>query len=208
ADIAVKSREDLLGGKLTIVRLPHSKSATVTDRLFGTYENLLVISADGESNFFGDGEVCQAFKDQYPNSWAGGTGLGKAKEYAFWGGYVDQKVLEEEIKTEVLRTLPPAEIIEGDLLPAISFYPIPDQMINSSESLTLDLKEYIPIYGGSIISKYRLLGDVEGVKFDAKNAIFQFNPKSPGVYCFNFQYLDEDGWSAQDFAVHVCSDFD
>ncbi len=90
---------ETFGSSLTVVRIPHSKSATVTDRLFGTYKNLLVISGDGEINFFGDGQLCQDLKSKYQNSWAGGTGLGKAGEtrHSFWGGYANQEDVLKEV---------------------------------------------------------------------------------------------------------------
>lgn len=37
--------------------LPHSKTSTVTDRLYGKYHNLLITSGDGETNFFGKTEI-------------------------------------------------------------------------------------------------------------------------------------------------------
>ena len=38
-------------------KLSHSKTSTITDRLYGKYDNLLVLSEDGETNFFGDTEI-------------------------------------------------------------------------------------------------------------------------------------------------------
>lgn len=76
-------------GFFTIVRLPHSKCATVTDRLHALaggpgYENLLILSPD-EQNFFGDGAICSKLAEKYPGSWSGGAGLGHAGEEAYWG---------------------------------------------------------------------------------------------------------------------------
>lgn len=98
AEEAIQKREDLYNNTLTIVRMPHSKSATVTDRAYGTYENLFVPSEDGESNFFGNGKLCKELHDTYQGSWAGGSGLGSSNGKAYWGGYPDQAELEDFIK--------------------------------------------------------------------------------------------------------------
>jgi hypothetical protein len=85
-------------GRLTIVRMSHSKTAPVADRLYGQVDQLLIIS-DDEINFFGDGELCVELKKEFPEapapwdhnimaeSWNGGAGLGQAGSSAFWGGY-------------------------------------------------------------------------------------------------------------------------
>jgi len=77
-------------GRLTTVRMAHSKCATVTDRLFGRYDQLLILSGDGEVNFYGDGAICAELKTKF-GGWNGGSGLGKAGESAFWGGYPKQE---------------------------------------------------------------------------------------------------------------------
>ena len=98
AEEAIQKREDLYNNTLTIVRMPHSKSATVTDRAYGTYENLFVPSEDGESNFFGNGKLCKELHYKYQGSWAGGSGLGSSNGKAYWGGYPDQEEAEAFIK--------------------------------------------------------------------------------------------------------------
>ena len=101
-----------------IVRMKHSKTATVADRLFDENkpQNLLVFSDDGEINYYGDGKLCQMLQgnkvgqkpapwdsslmiDEYDNfgGWAGGSGLGKAKGSAYWGGYADFDKVQEFI---------------------------------------------------------------------------------------------------------------
>lgn len=72
--------------------LPHSKTSTVTDRLYGKYDNLLVTSADGETNFFGTTEVINALNEHFPGGWSGGQ-LDQGS--GFWGGYADQKAIKE-----------------------------------------------------------------------------------------------------------------
>ncbi len=73
---------------VTIVRMNHSKCAPVTDRLYDPSipQNLLILSDDGEVNYFGNGMLCQILKDKF-QGWAGGSGLGNENEIAFWGGY-------------------------------------------------------------------------------------------------------------------------
>lgn len=56
---------------LTLVHLPHSKCATITDRLYGKYKNLAIVSDDGEINFYGDGKVCEEMLEEF-GGWAGG----------------------------------------------------------------------------------------------------------------------------------------
>ena len=103
-------------GEMVVVHLAHSKCATVSDRLFGEYpsgrENLLILSGDGEVNYFGDGALCAALKEKFPEapapwapekmaqSWAGGSGLGKAGGQAFWGGYPSQDEVLAFLKKE------------------------------------------------------------------------------------------------------------
>lgn len=92
-------------GRLTVVHMAHSKCATVTDRLHKGaggpgYDQLLVISGDGEKNFFGDGKVCQFLKEKF-QGWNGGSGLGTEGGNAFWGGYPDATELENFIREQL-----------------------------------------------------------------------------------------------------------
>jgi hypothetical protein len=101
AERAILARETT--GRLTTVRMAHSKCATVTDRLHPAaggagYDQLLVLSQDGEVNFFGDGALCAALKEKFEGSWAGGAGLGKAGESAYWGGYPSHGEVAEFIR--------------------------------------------------------------------------------------------------------------
>jgi hypothetical protein len=70
--------------RLTIVSMEHSKTATVTDRLYGSYDQLLVRSGDGEANFFGDGKLCAELQKRF-GGWSGGSGLGVPSQTAYWG---------------------------------------------------------------------------------------------------------------------------
>lgn len=82
---AIKHLETTCDGLLTIVRMPHSKTAAVADPLFGKYKNLIIISDDGEVNFFGDGKLCQDLQSTFADSWSGGSGFGKTGGNAYWG---------------------------------------------------------------------------------------------------------------------------
>jgi hypothetical protein len=92
---------------VTIVKMSHSKTATVCDRLFDPEkeQRLLILSEDGESNFFGDGALCLALQGKdtgektaegytiydHFGGWVGGN-LPKS---GFWGGYADQAEVEK-----------------------------------------------------------------------------------------------------------------
>ena len=110
AEEALTKAREMYG--VTVVMLPHSKTATITDRLFNPEkpQNLLIISADGETNYFGPEDICRKLQGnkvgERPAPWdpnqietlydhfggcTGGAGLGKKGGTAFWGGYADQK---------------------------------------------------------------------------------------------------------------------
>ena len=95
AEVAISNREE--EGLLTVCHLPHSKCATVTDRMFGQYDNLLILSEDGEVNFFGDGALCATLKERF-KGWNGGSGLGQGGGSAYWGGYPNQNEVEKFIR--------------------------------------------------------------------------------------------------------------
>lgn len=82
---AILSVETACNARLTVVRLPHNRTAAVADRfapeLGGPgYENLLVISLQ-EVNFFGKGVAISALANEFPGGWYGGS----LPEYGFWG---------------------------------------------------------------------------------------------------------------------------
>ncbi len=83
-------------GRLTV----NSKTATVADRIFGQYDQLLILSGDGEVNFFGDGALCAELRDKF-EGWNGGSGLGKAGENAYWGGFPNQTDVLDFIATKL-----------------------------------------------------------------------------------------------------------
>lgn len=95
---------------VTIVKMAHSKTATVCDRLFSPdkEECLLILSEDGESNFFGNGELCHLLQGEKTGKTAegwdtyshfGGWVGGNLPTSGYWGGYADQnEVLDFVVK--------------------------------------------------------------------------------------------------------------
>ena len=80
-------------GGAVIVRCAHSKCAPITDRLFPSWEdgreNLLILSEDGEVNYFGKASVRNALKQRF-----GGYLGGNPEGNGFWG---TQGVSQEDI---------------------------------------------------------------------------------------------------------------
>lgn len=106
AEEAIAGAREACG--VTVIKMAHSKTATVTDRLFDPDkpQNIAIFSADGEVNYFGPEDICRALQGNKtgerpapwdPNQtevlydhfggWTGGAGLGKEGGTAFWGGY-------------------------------------------------------------------------------------------------------------------------
>lgn len=82
---AVRHAETLAQGRLTLVRLAHAHTATVTDRMDPTlggpgFENLVALSP-AEVNFFGSGELVTALDKRFPGGWYGGA----LPQHGFWG---------------------------------------------------------------------------------------------------------------------------
>jgi hypothetical protein len=84
-------------GELTILRMAHSKCATITDRFYGQYKNLAILSGDGEVNFYGDGALCTLLLEKF-QGWNGGAGLGQKNGSAFWGGYPNHQEVQNYIE--------------------------------------------------------------------------------------------------------------
>ncbi|MDR0860596.1 MAG: hypothetical protein LBO09_06585 [Candidatus Peribacteria bacterium] len=116
AERAIANTETING--ITVIRMSHSKCATVSDRLFDPSkpQNLLILSGDGESNYYGNGLLCQLLKGEKTGTapapwdasqtietfsnfggWNGGAGLGDPESYGFWGGYGDQEAIKSFI---------------------------------------------------------------------------------------------------------------
>lgn len=107
AERALGCREVING--VTVVRMSHSKTATIADRLFNPEEEqrLLILSGDGESNFFGKKELCLLLQGEKTGKTAEGWDTyshfggwtGGGDETGFWGGYADQdEVLDFVVK--------------------------------------------------------------------------------------------------------------
>jgi len=95
-EIAEKAiQEAEVSDRLTVVRMSHSKTATVCDRLFGRYKNLLILSEDGEVNFFGEKRVIERLSSLVKGSWSGGD---LDYDNGFWGGYPQDLNVEKEVK--------------------------------------------------------------------------------------------------------------
>jgi hypothetical protein len=99
AENAIQNMEHLLDIDLYIVSCEHSKTSCITDRLYGRQEkeHILILSGDGELNYYWDGQICQELKEKF-EWWNGWSGLGKTWENAFWWGYPHQ----EEAKKFIL----------------------------------------------------------------------------------------------------------
>lgn len=119
AEEAVANAREVCG--VTVIKMPHSKTATVTDRLFDPNkpQNIAIFSADGEVNYFGPEDICRALQGNKtgerpapwdPNQtevlydhfggWIGGSGLGQKGGTAFWGGYPNHTEALEFILTK------------------------------------------------------------------------------------------------------------
>lgn len=93
AEEAIKEAE--VSDSLTVVHMAHSKTSTVCDRLWGQYKNLLILSKDGEVNFFGSGRVIKKLSSLVEGSWSGGD---PDHDNGFWGGYPQNLDVEKEVK--------------------------------------------------------------------------------------------------------------
>ena len=106
AERAIAEREQV--GDMIVVRSAHSKTSPITSRLVGEQDtqNILILSGDGEVNYYGIGETVRELAKRFPGGWTGGAGLhlhtpeakvfweqwgGAAPNNAFWGGYPDQE---------------------------------------------------------------------------------------------------------------------
>lgn len=82
-------------GRLTIVQLEHSRTATVTDVLHTSlggpgYQNILILSPQ-QTLFQGSGRAIEWLKAKYPHGWWGGA----LPQRGFWG--IAQRLAEAEL---------------------------------------------------------------------------------------------------------------
>ena len=95
-EIAEKAiQEAEISDSLTVVHMAHSKTSTVCARLWGQYKNLLIVSSDGEVNFFGERRVIETLSNLVEGSWSGGD---LDHNNGFWGGYPQNLDVEKEVK--------------------------------------------------------------------------------------------------------------
>lgn len=95
-EIAEKAiQEAEISDSLAVVHMAHSKTSTVCDRLWGQYKNLLIVSSDGEVNFFGERRVIETLSNLVEGSWSGGD---LDHDNGFWGGYPQDLNVEKEVK--------------------------------------------------------------------------------------------------------------
>ena len=94
---ALNKKEVLFDGDFIIVQLPHNKSSLISDELYGSYKNLLVLCEEKELNFFGNGLICEALYKKFWG-WAGNINYGKdTNETAYRWGYQNHKEVKHFI---------------------------------------------------------------------------------------------------------------
>ena len=99
AEEAIKNLGDLNEKRKYIeVDLPHSKTATITDRLYKLYDELLIVSGDGETNFYGSTEMVRMLEEKFPGGWSGGD---LENGQGFWGGYADQNEIRKAVREKI-----------------------------------------------------------------------------------------------------------
>jgi len=90
---AMEEREVHAAGELTVVRLPHARTATVTDPMDPAlggpgYRNLLVLCPES-TYFYGSGQHIRSLANQFPGrqSFYGGSlaPTNSQRDYGFWG---------------------------------------------------------------------------------------------------------------------------
>lgn len=107
---AVDARKSYRSGTLTVVSLPHARTAVVTDLLSAEldgpgYRNLAIFSPN-ETFFFGTGRVIQHLNAWFPDSWYGG----ELPEQGYWGcsrNIIPQTFIEQ---VEIAMSKPATEI--------------------------------------------------------------------------------------------------
>ena len=128
AEFAISQTMQITDNDLYIVTMDHSKTSTVTDRLYGCYDNLLIITYDtdtadtrdavsyvneknyttNELNFFGSGEICKQLQQEY-GGWSGGD----LETSGFWGLSGD---ITPELRDEITNFIDNAIELQRDEL--------------------------------------------------------------------------------------------
>jgi len=82
AEIAIESRK--VSERLVVIPLPHNKWSTVTDRLFGKLDQLLILSSEQkEAYFYGELAKCDALFEQFQGE-KSELAYGYAENYGCW----------------------------------------------------------------------------------------------------------------------------
>ena len=79
----------------------------VDHHIYGKYDNLLITSADGETNFYGTTEIIQMLNEKFPGGWSGGQ-LDQGS--GFWGGYADQSAIKAAVQESLQKKLDDKEM--------------------------------------------------------------------------------------------------
>jgi len=98
---AVTKAYKLANNRLTIVHLPHKRTATVADYLHKDlggpgFDNLLIICPD-EVTFYGEGELVDILNIKYPGGWYGGA----LPKYGFWCNNIIDSHLPEFLANHI-----------------------------------------------------------------------------------------------------------
>lgn len=98
-DRAWEARE--VTGALTVVRMSHSKAVALCFRVAGEYQSLIVISGDGEVNFFDNSDVIRALNEKF----GGWSNIAADEQTGYWGKNKMSPDEQEEILRFVQATL-------------------------------------------------------------------------------------------------------
>jgi hypothetical protein len=102
-EAALAASDTRLDGALTVIRLPHARTAVAMDRLAAataddTIDNVLVF-APGEVDFFGIGAAVAALDTAFPGGWSGGD----LPEAGFW--WHGEPLPDEDVLVDVLTAI-------------------------------------------------------------------------------------------------------
>jgi hypothetical protein len=121
---ALRQRKMMADGKLTVVSLPHTRTAIATDFLHWSFEGPgyqdLWIDTPTSSYFFGRGDIIKKLSQEYPDCWFGGN----LPRSGFWGtSYpINRVAIIDEI--ERILTMKPAAQIKVKAFHHILLWPL------------------------------------------------------------------------------------
>lgn len=137
--------ETRCAGRLTVVRLPHARTATVTDVLDAGlggpgYANLVVF-CPSQTAFFGSGRCIDALRKSYPDGWHGG----ELPERGYWS--CARSLAESEILPRLetaIVTKPAAEIV-APVYRQILFWPLILKHQPATDKVSRQLDEWLTV---------------------------------------------------------------